>query len=480
MAAGALLTASVALCAQAPGYWHTSGNQILDGAGKPVKIQGINWAGFESKDQIVGGLADQDYRQILHTIHAAGFNTVRLPFSNEMVESPITHPFDHAPAGLNIELADLNSLQIMDRIISAAGTEGLKVILDDHRSDAGNSNQLNGLWYTSAYPESAWIADWETLTRRYKDFTDAAGNPIVIAMDLRNEPYSMVNGQPIGACWTGDTTTQGCPVTDIQRNWPQAAGRAAAAILNINPNLLIVVEGVDCYSGSCNWQGGNLEGAGPYPVQLPFSGHLVYSAHDYGPIVSPQPWFRNDTTQGVLEDQWTKQWAYLSDGNVAPVWVGEFGTTNNPQDIENAQPGSQGQWFSALIQFLGSHPRIGWAYWSVNPEDVSGLLSAKYGPPAPNSPKMAKLKSIETVPERPAGSAMKDVAAKAGAFFNADEHPLRVKMIVGIVLAGVCVWLIVLLRRRKPPAPRRTGGNTYEETIGVPPAEPDDEDSEDE
>src|SRR5581483_1297070 len=28
------------------GYWHTSGNQILDSSGNPVRIAGINWYGF--------------------------------------------------------------------------------------------------------------------------------------------------------------------------------------------------------------------------------------------------------------------------------------------------------------------------------------------------------------------------------------------------------------------------------------------------
>ena len=30
------------------GYWHTSGNQILDSNGNPVRIAGINWYGFET------------------------------------------------------------------------------------------------------------------------------------------------------------------------------------------------------------------------------------------------------------------------------------------------------------------------------------------------------------------------------------------------------------------------------------------------
>jgi aryl-phospho-beta-D-glucosidase BglC (GH1 family) len=83
---------------------------------------------------------------------------------------------------INADLRGLNSLQVLDRIVAYAGSIGLKIILDHHRSEAGNSAEANGLWYTAAYPESAWIADWVALARRY------AGNATVIGFDLHNEP----------------------------------------------------------------------------------------------------------------------------------------------------------------------------------------------------------------------------------------------------------------------------------------------------
>ncbi len=149
------------------GYWHTSGSQILDSGGKVVRIAGVNWYGFETTDEVVHGLWAQDYKFILNAIKNNGYNVVRLPFCNQMVETPIIPSnisYQNGSGPINTDLKGLNSLQIMDKIVGYAGQIGLHVILDNHRSEAGNSAEANGLWYTTQYPESAWISDWVLLT----------------------------------------------------------------------------------------------------------------------------------------------------------------------------------------------------------------------------------------------------------------------------------------------------------------------------
>src|SRR5215469_5995639 len=155
-----LVGISAAAFAQGSGYWHTSGNQIIDSSGHTIRIAGINWYGFETTDEVVHGLWAQDYQSILKTIKNDGYNTIRLPFSNQMVESPVVPSnisYANGSGPINTALKNLNALQIMDKIIAAAGADGLRVILDNHRSEAGNSAEANGLWYTSAYSESQWI-----------------------------------------------------------------------------------------------------------------------------------------------------------------------------------------------------------------------------------------------------------------------------------------------------------------------------------
>jgi endoglucanase len=331
------------------GYWHTSGNQILDSNNQPVRIAGINWFGFETANYVVHGLWTRNYQDMLNQIKSLGYNTIRLPYSNQLFDAGSTpNSIDFSK---NPDLQGLTGLQIMDKIIGYASQIGLRIILDRHRPDSGSQSAL---WYTSTYPESRWISDWQMLANRYK------GNPMVVGADLHNEPHAP-------ACWgCGDTTV----------DWRLAAERAGNAILSVNPNWLIFVEGVDCYSaggqasGDCYWWGGNLEGAATYPVQLNVPDRLVYSAHDYPSSVYPQSWFSDPNYPNNLPSIWDTHWGYLYKNNVAPVWLGEFGT--------KLQSTSDQQWLSTLVNYLGKGASgMNWTFWCWNPNsgDTGGILN---------------------------------------------------------------------------------------------------------
>jgi endoglucanase len=359
-------------------YWHTNGNQILDGDGKLVHMAGVNWYGFETNDRVVHGLWAKDYHAILQSIKDNGYNTIRLPYSNEMVEHP-TVPTAIDTNTFNNDLAGLNSLQIMDKIVSSAGALGLHVVLDNHRSSAGDGPEANGLWYTSQYSEQAWINDWTMLARRYANLTGADGKPVLLGMDLRNEPHLNPNGAPgTGACWTGDKTKDGCSTEDKWHNWPEAAKRAGNAILEADSKLLIFVEGLDCYENDCGWWGGNLMGVRAHPVELEVGNRVVYSPHDFGPNLYVQKWFNGGTTRASLYGVWDKYFGYIYNEGKAPLWMGEFGTGNNSSDASSDAAGSQGQWFSSLVQYVDDHKTMGWTYYALNGQDVYSLLDQQY------------------------------------------------------------------------------------------------------
>jgi endoglucanase len=330
------------------GFWHTSGNLILDANDQPVRIAGVNWFGFETANFTVHGLWSRDYRDMLNQIKSLGYNTIRLPYSNQMF-APGTMPnsIDFSN-GKNADLQGLTPLGVMDKIVAWAGQIGVKIFLDRHRPD---SSQQSALWYTSAVPESKWTSDWQMLAQHY------AGNATIVGADLHNEPHDP-------ACWgCGDTTV----------DWRLAAERAGNAILSVNPNWLIIVEGIQTVNGSSYWWGGNLMAAGANPVRLSVANRLVYSPHDYPIDVADQPWFHDPSFPGNMPGIWGSMWGYLRVGGTAPVLLGEFGT-RLANTIDQ-------QWFSSIISYLGSTSANGsndfsWTFWSWNPNsgDTGGIL----------------------------------------------------------------------------------------------------------
>jgi endoglucanase len=202
-----------------------------------------------------------------------------------------------------------------------------------------------------------------------------AGNPTVAGFDLRNEPHTPAgDSYAQGATWgTGDAST------DVRLAYQQAGD----AILAADPDALIFCEGIseNPASGSYNstWWGGDLAEAGQYPVTLSSPGHVVYSAHDYGPTLFQQTWFNSSTTPASLDAVWSANWGYLYTRDIAPVWVGEFGTGNGAADVAGSAAGSQGQWFESLVGYLAANPWMGWTYWALNGEDSYDLLDSNYG-----------------------------------------------------------------------------------------------------
>jgi aryl-phospho-beta-D-glucosidase BglC (GH1 family) len=322
------------------GYFHTDGARIVDEQGRTVRLTGVNWFGLETSDFAPHGLWARSLNSMVDQMAQEGYNCIRLPFCNQMLDaSSRPGTINYA---LNPDLVGKSSLEIMDRIIARAQYHGMKVILDRHRPTGDSQSEL---WYTSAISEERWISDFEMLARRYQ------GNPTVIGFDLHNEPH----GQ---ASWgSGNLAT----------DWRLAAQRAGNRILAVNPNLLIIVEGVETAGGRNYWWGGNLKAAGSHPVVLNVPRRVVYSTHDYPASVYNQVWFSQSGYPNNLAPLWDECWGYLVKQNLAPVLVGEFGTRYQTQ--------LDRQWLTTLTGYMQSNG-ISFTYWSWNPNstDTGGLL----------------------------------------------------------------------------------------------------------
>ena len=365
-------TAQAATGGTGTGYLHTSGNKILDSTGATVRLTGLNWFGMETDNHTFHGLwagKPATWTEQLDHMAALGYNTIRVPYTGSSIAAGVIP--NSINTDTNPDLIGLTSMQILDKVVGYAGSKGMRIILDRHRPTTAGQTAL---WNTGV-TEASEIADWQSLATHF------AGNTTVVGADLFNEPHAEgTDPQGTGADWGGGDA----------RDWRLAAERIGNAILSVNSNWLIIVEGVSCNLASggtpnvwdstpddplaCDWWGGNLSLAGQYPVRLNVANRLVYSAHDYGiSVYDHQPWFdttANPTFPANLPAIWDHFWGYLYKQNIAPILVGEFGSTLvDPRDT---------LWMKALMSYMGTGVNgMSFTYWSWNPDsgDTGGIVS---------------------------------------------------------------------------------------------------------
>jgi aryl-phospho-beta-D-glucosidase BglC (GH1 family) len=340
------------------GFLHVEGNKLVDWRGKTVRLTGVNWFGLETNNQEPHGIWTRDYRSMVKQIADLGFNGLRLPWANQILRSD-AKASDGTGFGksgpdaydgtnpINANLVGKSPLEIMDKVIEAAGEFGVKVILDNHsREPDGYMNEQ--VWYTDKTPEKQWIDDWVFLAKRY------AGNTAVVAADLDNEPHGI-------ASWgSGDQTT----------DWNSAAERCGNAILAANPDWIIIVEGTEKVGSDGYWWGGNLSGVKTNPIKLSDARKLMYSTHEYGPEVHEQPWFSDASFPANLSALWTSKFDFIMQQNLGHILIGEFGIKDR-----SASSGKSGVWFDTVLAKLGT--TYSWTFWCWNPNsgDTEGLLA---------------------------------------------------------------------------------------------------------
>jgi len=333
------------------------------------RLTGVNWFGFETANLSPHGLWARDYHSMLKQIKDLGFNSIRLPWCNDMLagtpNSIQINPYGVDPytkqVGLNGDLAGLSSLQVMDKIVEECRRLGLRVILDNH-SRAADGYMNETLWYHDGYPEDTWISDWVFLINRYRN------NPAVVAADLKNEPHGNVGtGMKPPATWGSDQAGYGA--TD----WRKAAIKCGQAILAANPNIMLIVEGVEQYQDKGYWWGGNLAGVRDHPItagDLP-ARNLWYSAHEYGPEVYQQSWFTDPSFPANLPALWNDRFWFVRQDGIAPLFFGEFGIKEEAAADETSVAH---QWLATFMAYVGNKSH--WTFWAMNPNsgDTEGIL----------------------------------------------------------------------------------------------------------
>ncbi len=409
---------------------HEPSNDSTNPSGAPMELYAGNmWWVNDSKGS--GRTIDQTMKEL----KAAGITMLRLPIAPQTLEA--NNPQGMAPNLKNhpsirqtnarqaledfIKLADQNNIQVFIDIHSCSNFVGWrKGRLDarppyvdkdrvgyDYRreeyscSATGNPSSVTKI---HAYDKAKWLANLKEIA----GLPAKLGVTNLVGIDIFNEPWDYT--------WA---------------DWKALSEEAYAAIDSVNPNLLIIVEGI---SGTANNQDGtpdtkdevphgnpdlnpnwgeNLYGFADAPLNIP-KDRLLLSPHTYGPSVFVQKHHMDpaqtecEGLEGdsaaeldcrivinptVLEEGWEEHFGYLRAQGYG-ILVGEFGGNMDwPNKTSQADRTAWShittnvdqQWQIAAVNYF-KKKNIHACYWSMNPEsaDTFGWYLTPWDPVSAN------------------------------------------------------------------------------------------------
>jgi endoglucanase len=323
------------------GFLKADGKWIVNGRGEHLQLRGIGLGGWmiqegymlhldhegqqyrirQRIEAIIGKdrtdefyaawLSNQTSRSDMDSLHAWGFNSVRLPMHYNLFTLPVE---GEAEAGKNTWLT--KGFALTDSLVTWCKANHMYVFLDLHAAPGGQGNDLNisdrnpskpSLWQSETNKQKT-IALWRTIAERYASDTTIGG------YDILNEPN-----------WGFEDTAGDRNGLKEQKNQPlkQLLTDITKAIREVDKNHIIVIEG--------NGWGNNYRGMLPA-----WDNNMVLSFHKY--------WNNNDqqSIQHILN---------FRDQYNIPVWLGETGENSNV-------------WFTDAIRLFESN-QIGWSWWPL-------------------------------------------------------------------------------------------------------------------
>jgi aryl-phospho-beta-D-glucosidase BglC (GH1 family) len=172
----------------------THGRNVVDASGKRFKLASVNWYGASDEHFVPGGLDVRHRSEIAKTIRRMGFNSVRLPYSDELVLANPLIPAMRLTA--NEDLVGKRALHILEAVVTALTDAGLAVIVNNHITQSTwccGANPCDAAWHNDYLgpvcriwqSEEQWLENWQTVMAPY------VNNSRVIGSDLRNEVRSL-------------------------------------------------------------------------------------------------------------------------------------------------------------------------------------------------------------------------------------------------------------------------------------------------
>lgn len=439
--------------AAAPAVFRVDAQGNITKNGIVYPIRGASWFGLEGRhepsndptnpsgapmEMYIGNVfwapSNRTIEQDVAEFKAMGINVIRLPLVPQTLDP--NNPQGREPyLKNNPSVRIANSRLALETVIKALDAAGIDVLLDIHscsnyigwragRLDArppyadfdrdnydfkrenyscaatGNPSSVTT---THPYNETMWLNDLRTLA----GLQEQLGVSNIIGIDIFNEPWDYT--------W---------------EEWKTLTEHAYQAIDEVNPNILIFVQGISASAGNQdgspttvvqvphgnpstnpNW-GENLYEAGANPPNVPKE-RLVYSPHTYGPSVFVQKGFMDPAqpqcaglegdaagnadcniviNAALLRQGWEEHFGYLKDMGYAIV-IGEFGGNMDwPRGKASLRDQARWshitdntideQWQNIFVDYLIDEGITDTIYWSVNPEsgDTGGLYTTPYQP----------------------------------------------------------------------------------------------------
>jgi endoglucanase len=339
-----LLTVSIFSFSTRPdaqGFLKTDGQKIVNGNGENILLRGIGLGGwmlqegymlhlnkegqqYRIKQRIADLIGEEKTKAFykawltnhttksdIDSLHAWGFNSVRLPMHYNLFTLPAEQETE---SGKNTWLTV--GFDLTDSLVSWCKANHMYVILDLHAAPGGQGNDLNisdrdpskpSLWQSEANRQKT-IALWKKIAGRYANETTVGG------YDILNEPN-----------WGFEDTLHDRNGLKEEKNvqLKQLLMDITRAIREVDKNHIIIIEG--------NGWGNNYRG-----MLGPWDNNMVLSFHKY--------WNLNDqqSIQYIIN--------FRSRYNI-PVWIGETGENSNT-------------WFTEAIRLFEKN-NMGWCWWPL-------------------------------------------------------------------------------------------------------------------
>ena len=409
---------------------HEPSNDATNPSGAPMEMYAGNmWWVNDSKGS--GRTIDQTMKEL----KAAGITMLRLPIAPQTLEA--NNPQGMEPNLKNhqsirqtnarqaledfIKLADQNDIQLFIDIHSCSNFVGWRAGRIDARPPYVDKDRIgydfkreeyscastgnpSGVTKIHAYDKAKWLANIKEIA----GMPAKLGVDNMIGIDIFNEPWDYT--------WA---------------EWKALSEEAYAAIDSVNPNMVIIVEGI---SGTANNQDGtpetkvevphgstdlnpnwgeNLFEAGTNPINIP-KDRLIFSPHTYGPSVFVQKQHMDPTqteceglegdsaaeadcrvviNPTLLEQGWEEHFGYLRELGYG-ILIGEFGGNMDwPNKTSQADRTAWShittnvdqQWQVAAVNYF-KKKNIHACYWSMNPEsaDTFGWYLTPWDPVSAN------------------------------------------------------------------------------------------------